>query len=316
MKYIKLFIIPLALLLILSCGRDEDLGPIITVDNAQIGAFPRLVTLITGEYDLANIPTSTYSHEVEFQSEDAGNNVESYDIWVGFNDGDQVLYRSFGQGDFGSSAVGLRNITVSIGFTEIADFLGIDVNSIVPGDQFQFNSFLNLSDGRSFNGSAASTESTIFNNAFRGYFDWNVNATCPVPDEAFAGLYVISFDGDPSGLGYGTPYVAGDTVEISPVTGSSTRRTFPTSWLGFDSSTGFDLVCEVVVFEGFDLGAGCGDGTIQFGPIVDGNGDQVNPLVDLTDDSSFNLLFNQGFNSGGCGNVMGSTMTNMILTRI
>ena len=68
MKYIKIIILPLVLALVFSCGRDEDLGPIITVDNAEIGAFPRLVNLITGEYDLANISTSAYSHEVEFQS--------------------------------------------------------------------------------------------------------------------------------------------------------------------------------------------------------------------------------------------------------
>ena len=143
MKYIKLLIFPLALLLVLSCGRDEELGPIITVDNAQIGAFPRLVSLITGEYDLANISTSAYSHEVEFQSQDAGNNVESYEIFASFNNGDEILFQSFGQGDFGTSPLGLRNITVVFPFTEVAAALGVDANNVQAGDQFQFRAVLN-----------------------------------------------------------------------------------------------------------------------------------------------------------------------------
>ncbi len=320
MKYIKILIFPLVLALVLSCGRDEELGPIITIDNAEIGAFPRLVNLITAEYDLANISTSAYSHEVEFQSIDMGANVESYDIFVGFNGGDPVLFQSFGQGDFGTSALGLRNITVSFPFTEVAAALGVAANDVVAGDQFQFTSILNLNDGRSFNGSASSTESTLLSSAFMGYFDWVVTATCPIPDDRFAGNYMLTIDGD-TGLGYGPGY-ADQAVTITPVPGSSTRRTFSTVVLDEIGpfgpfATTFDIVCDQAVFTLMDTaGLGCGGGGIQFGPALDANGVPITEPLDLDDDSQIVLFFNEGFASGGCGGQTGETMTRMVLTRM
>lgn len=320
MKYIKIIILPLVLALVFSCGRDEDLGPIITVDNAEIGAFPRLVNLITGEYDLANISTSAYSHEVEFQSQDAGANVESYDIFVGFNGGDPVLFRSFGQGDFGTSELGLRNITVSFPFTEVASALGVAASDVLAGDQFEFTSFLNLSDGRSFNGSASSTESTLLSSAFRGYFDWVVKATCPIENERFAGDYMLTIDGA-TGLGYGPGY-SDQVVTISAVAGSSTLRSFSTLVLeaigGFGPyDTVFDIVCDQAVYQLMDTGGlGCGGGGIQFGPAMDANGAVITEPLDLNDDSQIVLFFNEGFASGGCAGQTGETATRMVLTKM
>lgn len=137
---------------ILSCGRDESLKPIITIDNAEIGAFPRLVTITTGEYDLANISSSVYMHEVEFQSENAGQNIETYNIYASFNNSNETLYKSFKQSDFGTSALGLKNIILSIPFTEISSALGVSMNSVGPGDQFNFRSEVVLDDGRIFYG--------------------------------------------------------------------------------------------------------------------------------------------------------------------
>ena len=320
MKFIKILFIPLILALVLSCGRDEDLGPIITIDNAEICAFPRLVNLITGEYDLANIGTSAYSHEVEFQSQNAGANVQSYEIFASFNGGDEVLFQSFGQGDFGTSELGLRNITVSFPFTEVAAALGIAANDVLAGDQFEFRSVLNLDDGRQFTGDASSTESTLLSSAFRGYFDWVVKATCPISDDVFSGEYMLTIDG-PTGLGYGPGY-SDQVVTIVPVPGSSTLRSFSTLVLeaigGFGPyDTIFDIVCDQAVYQLMDTGSlGCGGGGIQFGPARDASGAVITEPLDLNDDSQIVLFFNEGFANGGCPGQTGETMTRMVLTKM
>lgn len=323
MKYIKILIIPIALLLILSCGRDEELGPIITVDKAEIGAFPRLVNLITGEYDLANISTSAYSHEVEFQSEDAGANVEAYEVSVSFVDNnpdngddskDAIVYQTYGQSDFGSSVLGLKDITVSYPIIEVAAALGIDVAAVGPGDEFQFTSLVRLSDGRVF--ADGNTESTIKSSAFRGYFNWTTKATCPIADTAFAGMYTISFPS--GGNAYGPAYADGATVEIVPVPGSSTLREFSSPLLPaigpFTGTTRFDIVCDKAALIEGNTGVGCG-GTITFGPASDANGPLFEPLS-LEDDSKIVLFVNEGSNPGNCAGQAGDTMSRMELTKM
>jgi len=317
MKYIKILIIPIAFLLILSCGKDEELGPIITVETAEIGAFPRLVELKTGEYDLANISSSAYAHEVEFQSIDAGANVDAYVITVAYKDNnpdngenskDAIEFKNFSQGDFGDSALGLRNISVSFPFTEVAAALGVDASTVGPGDEFNFSSEVRLNDGRVFAGS--NTESTLLSSAFRGYFDWTVKATCPIEDTAFSGMYTISFPS--AGNAYGPAYEDGATVEVVPVAGSSTLREFTSNFLPaigpFPDVTRFDIVCDQAVLISGNTGVGCG-GTIIFGP-----GASSAPL-DLTDDSTIVFFVDEGANPGNCGGQAGTTDSMLTLTK-
>jgi hypothetical protein len=309
MNFKKLLIIPIVALLI-GCSADPELGPIITVDKAEIGAFPRLVQLITGEYDLANISSSSYAHEVEFQSEDAGQNIASYEITAAYNGGTPQVFKTFGQGDFGDSALGLRGITVTIPLTEVASFVGVSLDDLQAGDAFNFTSSVTLDDGRVFGD--GNTESTIKSSAFRAYFNWNVLVTCPLPDDLFTGSYNLVYEESDPG-GYGPAWPEGD-VDITVFPGSTTKREFSTIYLpgigGFGPYQAvFDIVCDKVVFEGMVSGVGCGGGSLTVGPIPG-----MDSPADITDDSQIVLYMNEGFNTAGCASVS-ANMVKVVLTK-
>ena len=301
MKFLKTYsLFFLAMAMLFSCGKDPELGPIITVDTAEIGAFPRLVSLISGEFDLANPSSSSYSHEVEFQSEDAGLNVQTYEVLFRFVDNDpsngdmsteEALYESYDASQFGDSALGLKNITVSYPFEEAATKAGIDITAISPGDVFRYSSKITLSDGRVF--SSANTESTIISDAFRAYFDWNVNATCPLPDNLFVGEYSISFLEGP-----GNPWATGlraENVTLQLVPGSTTKRQFDAvvidAFGGFPITATIDFVCTTVSWLTVGPGVGCAPPNILY--------ETASALPqDITNDAT--ITFEYFENGGGC----------------
>lgn len=302
MKYLKIYsLLLLGMVVMFSCGKDENLGPIITVDSAEIGAFPRLVSLISGEFDLANPGASNYSHEVEFQSQDAGLNVQTYEIFYRYVDNDpsngdnstaEALYDSYDAGQFGDSALGLKNITVNYPFEEAASKAGIDITTISPGDLFRFRSVVTLSDGRIF--SQDNTESTILSDAFRAYFNWDVNATCPLSNDIFVGDYNIEFIEGP-----GNPWATGlraEVVTLELVPGSSTKRAFACTVIdafgGFPMTATMDFVCDVVVWLPAGPGVGCAPPNIAY------NSGEPQPQ-DITDDSVIILEYFE--DGGGCG---------------
>jgi len=302
MKVFKIYgLVLLGMMLLFSCGRDESLGPIITVDTAEIGAFPRLVALNSGEFDLANPGASNYSHEVEFQSQDAGLNVESYEVYFRFVDNDEgngdnsteeTLFQAYGPGDFGDSALGLKGITITYPFEEVASRAGISIDDISPGDFFAFSSLVKLNDGRVFQDE--NTESTIKSSAFRAYFDWTVNATCPLPNDLFVGQYAIEFLEGP-----GNPWATGlraETVTLELVPGSTTKRQFAAvvidAFGGFPMTAEMDFVCTTVQWLTAGPGIGCGPPNISY----DAGAPQPQ---DITDDSVIILEYAE--EGGGCG---------------
>lgn len=291
----------LALMLLFSCGRDENLGPIITVDSAEIGAFPRLVSLLSGEFDLANPGASQYSHEVEFQSQDAGLNVEAYEIYVRYVDNDpdngdnstsEILYETYGQSNFSDSELSLKGITVDYAFSEVASRTGVNIDDISPGDFFGFRSVLKLSDGRQF--SQDNSESTLLSDAFRAYFNWNVNATCPLANDIFVGDYSIEFIEGP-----GNPWATGLRVEdvtLELVPGSTTKRQFAgvviDAFGGFPVTVQMDFVCTTVQWLETGPGVGCGPPNITYAS-------GAPQPQDITNDSEIILEYFE--DGGGCG---------------
>lgn len=291
----------MALISLYSCGRDENLGPIITVDSAEIGAFPRLVSLISGEFDLANPGSSTYSHEVEFQSQDAGVNVEAYEIYVqyvdndpdnGNNSTDEILYGTYGQSDFGDSELSLKGVTIDYAFQEVASRTGVNIDDISPGDFFSFRSVLKLSDGRQF--SQDNTESTILSDAFRAYFNWNVNATCPLSNDLFVGTYTIEFLEGP-----GNSWESGlraEEVTLELVPGSTTKRQFSGVVLdafgGFPVTVQMDFVCTTVQWLETGPGVGCSPPNILYAS-------GAPQPQDITND--YEIILEYFEDGGGCG---------------
>ena len=286
-----------------SCGSDPDLAPIITIDNAEIGAFPRTLNLVSGEYDLMNLSTSTYVHDLDFRSEDGGSNVAEYRLFLTFEDNnpgngddssEEVLFRTFTQADFVDSPEGDSNtaITLSFPFTESAAATGVPIDNVEPNDRFSFRAELELDDGRVFTGN--NTESTIFGPAFRAFFDFNVNATCPISDDLFVGEYSIEFLQGP-----GNPWATGlrvENVTLALVPGSTTLRQFGGNVIdafgGFPVTVQMDFVCNTVQWLPTGPGVGCGPPNIEY------QSGAPQPQ-DITDDSVIILEYQE--EGGGCG---------------
>jgi len=298
----KGFIYLVALAMLASCSADPTKAPIISVDNAQIGGFPRTVNLIAAEYDLNDLQGSSYLHELDFRTEDGGANVANYNIFVTFDDNDpsngdnsssEVLYKEFGQSDFSENAEGNKSIMLDFPFTEVAAATGTPLDAVSPGDRFQFRSEIVLSDGRVFSG--ANTEATIFGPAFRAFFDWNVNATCPLPDDFYVGTYAISHIEGPNNP-WGTG-VRENTVTLGLVPGSTTRRAISglvviDAFGGFEMAGEAEFICDIVVWNDANPGVGCGPAGIFY------NGGDPQPFS-FTDDSTITFVIEE--DGGSCG---------------
>jgi hypothetical protein len=277
-----------------SCA-DDDLKPILTVDQLTVGAYPRTVAVTTGEYDLNNPNTTAYLFEVEFITEDAGENVETYLIKVSEDGSAFVTVRTYGQADFVTNEDGFRSIAVSIPLTEAAALFGKTAESIPALTTYRFEKVITLTDGREF--SFNNSSPTVRGPGFQGDFRFDVLVTCPMASSQFSGSYAAAYVG-------GTPPAPEDApafgfpknVTLVTVAGSTTRRRFTTAYLFtvFPTPVTFNFVCTAIINSDSTVPASCG------GPnIVVGAG--PNTPFDFNDDSYFELNFIDWKVNGGCG---------------
>ncbi|MEM6803745.1 MAG: hypothetical protein AAF696_20235 [Bacteroidota bacterium] len=260
-------------LMISSCA-DEDLSPIITFDKAGKGGYVRLVELRSDIFDLTQAQSTAVDFDVEFIDLEDGALVNNYSINVEYVDnnpdnGDNSVattpYLSFGRGDFGTSVNSKVGISVNISMSAVANELGLNIDDLQALDLFRFTASITLDDGQVF--TAANSSAAVNGAAFQGFFNFDVNVTCPVPEDRFVGAYTLEYVGTPPTLFGGTPY--GElpiTVEMASVTGSQTRRTISgisaLGELGIGQPTmvqTFDLLCTVTSGISSSTRLGCVD---------------------------------------------------------
>lgn len=272
-KYLKIVVLALVGFAMSSCA-DEDLSPIITFDKAGKGAYVRLVDLKNDIFDLNQPGSTAFAFDAEFIDLENGALVNNYSINVEYVDnnadnGDNSVgvtqYLSFGKSDFGTSVNGKVGLSISIGLSEVAGALGLNIDDIKALDVFRFTGSVTLDDGQVF--TAANSSSAVNGSAFQGFFNFNANVTCPVPTDRFVGTYTLEYVGTAPTLFGGKPF--GDlpmTVEVAAVSGSQTRRTFAGMTLLGDLGIGngpmtqnFDLLCTATVGLESDGGLRCVD---------------------------------------------------------
>ena len=311
------FLVAAALIMATGC-KDEDSGPVIDFDtlstsSESLGAFPRLQSLDFAEFDLANLNSSVYQHTVDFVDGNSSNDVATYRILVAFDDNnpdngdnttDFAVYREVDvQAQSTDPETGNKSYTLTIPFADVAAFVGAEATDIISGDRFQFRTEVVKNDGRVFN-SVNSTPAVT--NAFGALWNFNVNATCPLADDAFTGDYAIEYgyvyDQFPL---FGAPVqpfgpTIDRTVTLSTVAGSTTRRSFnygtylvPGYGFGTSDIT-IEFACDIVTTTNIDSGAGCGGGSIQASQIG------AAPF-DLSDDSTWTIEYSDFSPDGGCG---------------
>jgi len=322
------FLLAACLIMMTGC-KDEDAAPVIVFDELEVGAFPFLNELKTAEFDLADLAGSAYEMDVYFVDGVGGDNVAQYNVFVAFDDNnpdngdlstESMLYKSYTPADFAAlGSKGNLGLTVSIPFSDVAAFVGAGgEGDVVSGDRFQFRTEIITTGGTNFN-SINSTPAVT--NAFGGIWNFNVNATCPLDNAAFAGDYSIEYgsvyDAFPLFGAAVQPFgpTIGRTVTLALVSGSSTRRSFnygayllPGYGFGTTDIT-LEFACNIMTSSNIDSGAGCGGGSIQ------ARQDGVAPFS-LTDDSTFTIDYlDFGVTDGGCG-VPGELPFSVVFTKL
>ncbi len=305
-----------SMLFLFSCA-DDDLSPILTFDKAEKGAYAKLINETARELDLANLSTASYDYCVEFVDLEAGSTVSEYNIAVIYEDnnpgnGDNSAgpnqFMSIPASAFTSTDRNFAGACLSVTLSELLSAFNLSADDLLANDQFRFVTTVTTTTGASFG--AANSSSAVNGSAFGGHFDFTLKATCPIPDEVFAGAYTLSYEGDATG-GFGTPFEEGITVNVSANKPSNTRRSAPMSYLpqfgGFDLTLGFDVVCDFITFEFVDSGVGCGGGGITMAPGA------VTPISSLSDDAVVTLNIIEYQADGGCG--VGPQEKTIVLTK-
>ncbi len=297
-----------ALLLVVGC-TDEDLSPIATFDKSTKGAYPRLLNITAGEFDLQNL-SQTIDYTVEFVTLDQGADVAEYRVEVGFVDsnpgnGDMTAEAktilTATQADFTDNDNGFKQISVSLDPLDLASELGVNPDDFLSGDYYDLSTVITLDDETSYS-AANTTPSVTSGGAFSSYFGGRLNLTCPLPDDVFAGTYQVAYAEPPTG-GFG-PLFGPDPVEVelTLVDGSSTQRVaadlpYLPAFGPFLVDMPINFLCDVVQVAGnqVDTGVGCGSGGILW--------TTTNTTFDINDDSEFTVdmvEFPEG-GDGGCG---------------
>ncbi len=289
-------------LLVMTACRDETKGPVLTFEKATIGAYPKLVELITGEYDLQNVGTTAFKYKIAFVDKDKGRLVTKYIIeaaYAGKNvQKDRTLYKEIESSQFIDVGEN-KGLEITIPLTDIMNLFGLNESDLVAGDKVHFFHTVVINDGgKEYSYSAANSSPTVRGRAFQAFFTYSVKLTCPLPDNIFVGLYTLEYeDTVNAALGFGYPFARGD-VMITTVPGSSTKRQFSSIWLpgvvNLGATVVFDIVCDITVFEGYDSGLGCGGGSVVIGP-------GAPAPIDINDDSEIRINIIDYFKDGGCG---------------
>lgn len=295
-----------ALLVAISGCADEELAPIITFTDLEVGAFPRLLSLSDDEYDIENLDATAISYSVELDDGGDGSRIEAYRVYASFEDrnsdnGDQsaseVLIRDLTTSDFGVSDDGLPLVDVSLPSTEIVETFNLDPEAILAGDRLRVRTEVQA-DGQSW---GSSNSSAAISNAYGGLLDLTVLYTCPLPSDFLVGDYTIELVDGRDSTDDGPSFNLEDVYTLSPVSGVSTRRSFDAVLLqdrdagAIENTFTVDFTCDRTQLRTSDTGVSCGAQPIVYRSAGPGE-------FDITDDSSFTIpvdFFSVG--NGDCG---------------
>ena len=305
----KLLILLISGLMVMMSCKDESKAPIITFDIAGKGAYVRLLNVNEGVdgYNLSQFSSTAYDFDVEFVDEQQGDLVATYNIFVSYAPSpfsstpavSETLYLTVDAGSFSESERGYKTTNVRIPLSDVASKLGLSQGQLGGADIFNFRSEIILQDGSVFQ--ASNSSAAVNGSAFQGHFNFAVKLSCPLSDDQFVGDYALSYTiGD---WAFGVPPLGipeGGTVTLEKVSG--TKRSFSFVYLA-DLGIGqpavdfiFDIVCTIIVpDDNIGTGLGCG-GTITLGSKAGTFGS-----VDVDDDSTLTIDFNEWVDDGGCG---------------
>lgn len=285
--------------LMLSCSENERLVDEIFDDTT------RGVVLRTVESSL-ELPEGTdddFFLVLEMQGAEASE-ADKIEIYLSFEDKtpengttnlERQLYETIPAEEF-STDERLPRTQLRFDLNDLESFFGITGVDYAGGDKFIVQLELHMEDGRVFK--RENTSAILDGPFYRSPFTYNANVICPVGD-AFTGEYTIE-SYSPAGP-FGGQWPVGSTVNIEMGAGQ-TNREFDVSWLGFDTTFRFDVLCGNLIVLKTGMGVGCSAIGIHYGPSPD---DQVGTYdytvgEAITDDETITLHFTDNAD-GDCG---------------
>lgn len=197
---------------ITSCQKEE--GTIYDVLQYETGAILRTLSVDSNLFNSSD-PASTFAVTVEEQDEQDGALLESVDIYVTLRDltgGTSVAVdkyvKTIDGSVFTTSPVGLPMASLSATYAETFAALGLPADGVEPGDLFQMELRLNLTDGRTFG--KASASGIITGGFFASPFVYNALVTCsPEPGDYTVDMHDSYGDGWQTTTGSG-----GDGIKV------------------------------------------------------------------------------------------------------
>lgn len=315
------YFMSLFLLGLLSCSNDEKAIEVVT-EEVERGAVIRTVAINNADFDISNLQ-STFSIDVEEMDIEDGGLLEELEILVQFKDNTPAngnsstsssLFQTIPASEWvtGPTLEGLPRTSINYTYEELLNFTGLTVADVSVKDQFLVSLNLNLTDGRVFNASNASSIILAFNTFFSSPFCYTINMISPIEDDLFTGLYRMEsiLDG-PNGQTFvdinGNPFPNGTIVEVVKGHSENTREfmarhnlhhrgiELPRQWE-------FTVVDDQIIMGKNQLSSPEGYCIFNAAPTLLGP-DTENGPANPNDDTVFELWFVEGFLGfdGECG---------------
>lgn len=194
MKNIKYSIYSLFLVFVaFSCAKEPL--PFETFDDMAKGAFSRLLSTDGGTYIFTDPGNSSFSFDLEYYSENNGGEVASNEWFVRHRNNatgvisDAAMIGSASSSSFGKDAKsGLPTSSFTFTMNEALDAMGLTIADVNGGDDFIFDGFVVMNDGRRF-GPDNTGGSIQGGGGFDGKFRFIKSLLCP---STLAGVFDYS----------------------------------------------------------------------------------------------------------------------------
>ena len=194
----KLFIYLSLITLVVSCSKefssDEYGGYEMMTDymlkEYEQGAALRQISK-TGEFQAATPGTSVINWTLEPHDTEMGGLTQNVEMFLSFNSGAEILYKTFNRSDMYDGPVGLPRFDTSLSLNEALGALG--VGSFRGNDVVNVRFILNLTDGRSY--SRTNVTGSMTGSYFTSPFLYPVVIGCRFDANntgAVPGVYTIS----------------------------------------------------------------------------------------------------------------------------
>jgi hypothetical protein len=229
LKIITTFILSVALI---SACRDDALSPVPFDEvTTSYGAYVKETNVASGSFNLYDLPSSNFKVSLQIYDAQQGENFESLDIYVSFDDNTEdngtvdlpeVKLLSVSASQFSKDGTsGLPAYELTITADQAMSAVGVSSDDIAGSDVFNFRQVLNLKDGRAYTTTNTGLD-VLAGPFYSAPFTNAVPLVCPSDIGGKIHYSTTNITGsvadgaDPSNCGTG---VTGDT-EFTPVEGA------------------------------------------------------------------------------------------------